>query len=130
MYGETKIGPELLELEGKLILQANVGKWVFGWNGTIAAEWEESDFSDDKGELAQTIGGSYQFTPTLFAGFEFAHTIDLDDWSSFGDHLVYGGPNVSIRAEGWWITLTPMVQLTHLDDQADFLLRMIFGINF
>jgi len=130
LYGETKFGPELLELEGKLILQANLGKWVLTWNGTIEAEWEESNFSDDKGELEQTIGGSYQFTPTLLAGFEFLHGIEIDDWSTFSDHVVYGGPNVSFRSRGWWVTLTPLVQITDLDDEPDFQLRMIFGIDF
>ena len=130
LYGETRIGPELLELEGKLILQANLGKWVFAWNGTIEAEWEGSNFSEDKGVFQQTIGGSYQFTPTLLAGFELLHEVEYEDWSRFGDHAVYGGPNLSYRARGWWITVTPLVQFTDVDSEPDFQLRLIFGIDF
>lgn len=130
LYGETRIGPELLELEGKLILQANLGKWVFAWNGTIEAEWEGSNFSEDKGVFEQTLGGSYQFTPTLLAGFELLHEVEYEDWSRFGDHAVYGGPNLSYRARGWWITVTPLVQFTDVDSEPDFQLRLIFGIDF
>ena len=130
LYGEIKLGDELLALEGKLILQKNIGKWVFAWNGTIEAEWEGSDFSEDKGELAQTLGGSYQFTPKLLAGFELVHQIGYDDWSQWEDHTLYLGPNVSYRTQDWWITATPLVQATDVDSEANFQLRLIFGFDF
>ena len=130
LYGEIKFGDELIALEGKLILQKNIGKWVFAWNGTIEAEWEGSDFSEDKGEFEQTLGGSYQFTPKLLAGFELLHEIEYDDWSEWEDHAVYLGPNVSYRTGDWWITATPLFQVTDVDSEANFQLRLIFGFDF
>jgi len=130
LYGEIKFGDQLFELEGKLILQKNVGKWVFAWNGTVAAEWEGSNYDEDKGEFAQTIGGSYQFTPSLLAGFEVLHEIEYDDWSEWEDHVVYVGPNASYRNENWWITVTPLFQVTDVETEPNFQVRFIFGFEF
>ncbi|MCH8822033.1 MAG: hypothetical protein IH984_00870 [Planctomycetes bacterium] len=130
LYGELKIGDELLELEGKIIAQKNFGKWVFAYNATIEAEWEGSNYSEDKGEFQQTLGGSYQFSPKIFAGFELLHEIEYDDWDTWGDHLLYAGPNASYRADQWWVTVTPLFQLTDSESEANFQLRLIFGIDF
>lgn len=130
LYGEFKIGDELLELEGKFIVQKNVGKWVLGYNGIVEAEWEGSHFDEDKGEFAQTFGASYQFSPTFLAGFELLHEVEYEDWESWGDHAVYAGPNFSYRAEGWWVTVAPLVQLTDLAGEANFQTRILIGIDF
>lgn len=130
LYGELKVGDELLELEGKIIAQKNLGKWVFAYNATIEAEWEGSNFSEDKGEFQQTLGGSYQFSPRVFAGFELLHEIEYDDWDVWGDHVIYAGPNASYRSGPWWVTLTPLFQLTDIEEEPNFQLRLIFGIDF
>jgi hypothetical protein len=130
LYGEIKLGPELAVLEGKLLVQANAGKWVLGWNGTIEAEWEGERYDEAKGEFGQAFGASYQFTPALLAGFELLHEIEYEDWSRWSDHAVYAGPNMSFRTTRWWITVTPMIQLTNVDTEPDFQLRMIFGFDF
>lgn len=130
IYGEIKLGDELFELEAKLILQKNVGKWVFAWNGTIEAEWEGSDYSEDKGKLAQSFGASYQFSPKFTAGIELLHEVENDDWREWQDHVLYIGPNFSYRADTWWVTVTPLFQITDEADEADFQARFIFGFNF
>ena len=130
LYGETRFGPELAVLEGKLLVQANLGKWVLGWNGTIEAEWEGERYDEAKGEFEQSFGASYQFTPALLAGFELLHEVEYKDWSRWSDHTVYAGPNLSFRTTRWWITLTPLFQLTNVGNEADFQLRMIFGFDF
>jgi hypothetical protein len=130
LYGETKIGDEVFALEGKLIAQLNVGKWVWAWNGTIEAEWEGQDYDEDKGEFEQTFGGSYQFTPALLAGFELLHEVEYEDWSEWSDHAVYAGPNFGYRTTSWWITVTALGQLTDVDEESDFQLRLIFGFDF
>ncbi|MCH8004956.1 MAG: hypothetical protein IH888_01845 [Planctomycetes bacterium] len=130
LYGELKIGDELLELEGKLIVQKNIGKWVLAYNATIEAEWEGPDFGQDKGKFEQTFGASYQLSPRLLAGFELLHEVEYDDWSVWSDHAVYLGPNVSWRTQGWWITVTPLLQVTDLADEPDVQARLIFGFDF
>ncbi len=130
VYGEVKVGDQLIELEGKLLIQKNVGPWVFVWNGTLEAEWEGSDYEEDKGELAQTVGVGYQLNPSWVVGGELIHEIEYDDWSQWEDHVVYLGPSVSYRTQAWWVTVTPTFQLTDVDSEADFQTRMLFGFDF
>lgn len=130
LYGEIKIGDELFELEGKLILQKNIGKWVFAWNGILEAEWEGEHFNEDTGTIGQTLGGSYQLSPNLLLGFEALHEVEYEDWSEWGDHALYVGPNISFRTEDWWLTVTPLFQVTDVDSEPDFQVRLIFGFDF
>jgi hypothetical protein len=130
LYGEIKGGDELFELESKLLLQKNVGPWILAWNGTLEAEWEGSDYSEDKGKLAQAAGISYGLSPRWAVGAELIHEIEYEDWSAWGDHVVYLGPAVSYRAPRWWVTVTPTVQLTDVDSEADFQTRLILAIDF
>jgi hypothetical protein len=130
LYGEVKLGDELFELEGKIILQKNLGKWALAWNGTIEAEWEGKNYSEDKGEFQQTLGASYQINPNFLVGAELLHEIEFDDWSDTGDDVVYLGPNVSFRTSTWWITIAPLFQLTSNGGEADFQTRLLFGFDF
>ncbi|MBI1371532.1 MAG: hypothetical protein GC159_02040 [Phycisphaera sp.] len=133
VYGEVRIGEHEVGVEGKLLLQKDIGPWSIVWNGILEAEWEGEEFGDydeRAGELAQTFGVSYQIVPQLTAGFELLHEIGIDEWEEFGDHVVYVGPNVSYRGKGWFITVTPLFQVTDLADEADFETRFLFGIEF
>ncbi len=130
LYGELKLGDELVELEGKLIAQKDIGQWVLAWNGTIEAEWEGPDLAEDKGKLEQTFGASYQLSPKLLGGFELLHEVEYEDWSDWGDHVLYLGPNLSYRPGQWWTTITALAQVTDVDAEPDFQLRLIFGFDF
>jgi len=130
LYGEVKFGDELFELEGKIILQKDIGPWTLVYNATIEAEWEGSDYEQDKGKFEHTAGISYQFSPKLLAGAEFLHEVEFDDWEHTGSSVVYFGPNVSYRAKKWFVTVAPLFQMTSVSDEPDFMTRMIFGFNF
>ncbi len=131
LYGEYKGGPELHEIEAKLLLQKNVGSWVFAWNGIIEAEWEEQTTGfEESGEIAQSLGASYQFSPSLTAGVELLHEIPLPGWDEADDDVLYLGPNVSYRSGSWWITVTQLFQVTDVGSEADFQTRLIFGFDF
>ena len=130
LYGEVKIGDELFELEGKIILQKDMGPWTVAYNATIEAEWEGNDYEEDKGEFAQTVGVSYQFSPRLSAGVELLHEVEFDDWEETGRNIMYVGPNVSYRRKGWFVTVTPLFQVSDIDGEADYVTRMIFGMHF
>lgn len=130
LYGEIKIGEEVIELEAKLLLQKNIGKWVFAWNGIFEAEWEGEEYDEDKGEFGQAIGASYQFSPRFLMGVELLHEVEYDDWSQWQDHVVYLGPNVSYRTENWWMTITSLFQITDVQSEANYQTRFIFGFDF
>ena len=130
IYGEFRGGPDELELESKIILQKNIGRFVFAYNATLEGKWEGDRFEERGGEFAQSLGVSYEISPSLLLGAELLHEIDLPDWSEAEDSIVYGGPNISYRHGNWWATLTPLVQLTDVAGEVDVQTRLIFGFSF
>lgn len=128
LYGELKFGDELLEVEGKLIAEKNFGKAALAYNATMEAEWEHSHYDEDNGEFQQTLGLSYQFSPRFLAGIELLHEIPMEDWrGTSGKGIFYAGPNFSYRTSSWWATLTPLFQVSDVEDEPDFQMRLIFG---
>ncbi len=128
LYGEVKLGDALFELEGKFIAQKNFGKSVLAYNAIIEAEWEGGHYQDDNGELQQTLGFSYQFSPRFLAGMELLHEVGIPDWrGASGKGVLYVGPNFSYRTETWWATLTPLFQVSDVEDEPDFQMRLIVG---
>ena len=130
LYCEFLGGPEELELESKIILQKNLGRFVLAYNGTLEAKWEGDGYAEKGGEFAQSFGASYELSPSWLFGVEFLHEIDLPDWSEAEDSVVYAGPNLSYRHNNWWATLTPLFQLTDISSEVDFQTRLIFGFSF
>jgi len=129
LYSEVKLGDELFELEGKIILQKNIGKLMLAYNATIEAEWEGHRYDEDNGEFQQTLGISYQFSPSFLAGVELLHEIAIPDWQGAqGKGVLYVGPNFSYRTQRWWATLTPLLQVSDVKDEPDFQMRLIFGV--
>jgi len=129
VYGEVKVGDELFVLETKLLLQRMAGPWVLAWNGTVEAEWEGPDHLERKGELAQTFGATFELSPRLFAGAELLHEIEIDDWSDAEDHVVYAGPSVCHRADGWFAIVAPLFQITDVAGEAGVQSRLLVGID-
>lgn len=135
VYGETKIGDELFELEGKIIVDKEVDNWLFIYNATIEAEWEGESYEEDKGEFNQTFAVSQEIADELFLGLELLHEVEFDDWSMTGHNVLYVGPNISFEIEPagggeWWVTIAPLFQVTDVSGEPDFQVRMIFGIEF
>jgi hypothetical protein len=130
LYGEVRGGPEELELESKIILQKNLGRFVLAYNGTLEAIWEGDRLEEKAGEFSQSFGVSYEISPAVLLGAELLHEIDIPDWSNAGDPILYGGPNLSYRRGNWWATVTPLVQLTDVASEVDVQTRLIFGFSF
>jgi hypothetical protein len=135
LYGEMNVGDNFLEYEVKLLLQKDVDNWVFAYN--LVAETEiEGVFKGDQaneveGELANTFGASYSLSPHIRAGGEFVVECAYHNWSHLEDTPVFLGPVFTYEAEKhWWVTVTPMFQLSSVDDEPDFQLRMIAGYTF
>ncbi len=130
LYGELKIGEDLVELESKVILQKNLGPLVFAYNATLEAEWEGDGLEERKGEFQQTLGASYQVRPQFLFGAEVLHEIEFPEWNGAEKSVVYAGPNVSLRAGHWWATVTGLAQLTDVRSEPDFQIRTIVGYSF
>jgi hypothetical protein len=130
VYGEVTVGDRLVEIEGKLILQKNVGKWIFAYNAVLEAEWEGSGLHDSKGEFKQTVGASYELSPSWSVGAELVHEVEFDRWGPAGEHVVYLGPNASYRYKRGFVTTAVLFQATGIKDEADVQTRLIFGVRF
>ena len=133
LYGEVKMGDQVFELEGKVILQKNFGPVVVAYNAVLEAEWEGEEFgafNEQKGAFKETLGISYQFSPHFLLGGEFLHEVEFDEWSEAGDPIFYAGPNASFRYDRFFVTTTALIQATAVTGEPDFQLRTIFGFHF
>ena len=134
LYAETKIGEDSLAFENKLLVQKDVGNWVFLYNLVVETELQ-GVFGDEEneveGELAHTFGVSYAIAPGLFLGAEGVVESAYEDWSHYEGTTVYAGPAFSYqRNNHFWFTLTPTYQLTDNEDEPDFQVRLIAGLMF
>jgi hypothetical protein len=129
LYGEIKGSDDFIELEAKLLLQKNMGRWIFVYNIGGAIEWED-EYTEDVAELMQSVGASYQINPSWSIGAECLHEIEVPDVDSIGDSAVYLGPNIGWRSERFSMALTGLWQLTSLGGEPDFQLRTIFAVDF
>ncbi|HJT46189.1 MAG TPA: DUF6662 family protein [Chthoniobacterales bacterium] len=131
LYEEISAARRHFELETKLIAQKNLGRWIFDYNATLEADWEEQHLEEQEGELQQALGASYEISPRLSVGLEFLHEFVFPEW---GDDQkvrnVFVGPNVSYRRNQWFVTVTALAQATDTEDEPNFQLRTIFGIGF
>lgn len=129
LYGEIKGSDDFIELEAKLLLQKNIGRWMFVYNIGGAIEWED-EYTEDVAELMQSVGASYQINPSWSVGAECLHEIEVPDVDSIGDSVVYLGPNIGWRSERFSMVVAGLWQLTSLDGEPDFQLRTIFAVDF
>lgn len=135
LYNEVKVGEGELEFEHKLLVQKDVGKWVFLYNLIVETEVEgafrEEEENEIEGVLGHSVGVSYAVAPGWFFGAEGVVESVFEDWSEYEHTTAYVGPVVSYQGnDRWWATVTPMYQLTDTEGEADFQLRLIVGLMF
>ncbi|MFZ4766811.1 MAG: hypothetical protein ACOYMN_17810 [Roseimicrobium sp.] len=133
VYGEVLVGDEELVLEGKVLLQKNVGPLVLVYNLVVEAEWEGAslgDLDESVGVWENTMGVSYQINPSLLVGLEALHEVEFAEWKDAGDHVLYVGPNVSYRKGNFFATFAGLFQTTGVEGEPDAQVRMIAGLTF
>lgn len=131
LYEEISIGRQHFEMESKLIAQKNFGRWIFDYNATLEAEWEDQHLEEETGEFQQALGASYEISPRLSVGLEFLHEFVFADWKDHDNiRNVFIGPNVSYRRGNWFVTTSLLAQATDTSEEPDFQWRTIFGVGF
>lgn len=130
IYGEVTLGPQVCELEGKLLLEKNLGSLVLVANSILEAAWEDEDWGQDEGKFEQTLGLSGQLSPRVLLGAEALYEVAFPDWSETAESLFYAGPTASVRSRGWWLTTAPLMQLSDQSDQPDLMWRTLVGVPF
>ena len=131
LYGEIVVGRDSIEIEGKLLLEKQFGPLTVAYNAVLEAEWEGETLREEKkGEFKQLIGVSYELNKHFSVGAEALHEIEFPEWEEANDSVVYAGPNVSVRAGRIFATATALFQVTDVEGEADFQVRLITGIQF
>ncbi len=131
IYEELKGGDQLFESESKIILQKDFGPLIVAYNATLEATWEGSGLRERQGELSQSLGLSYELSPSLSVGLELLHEFVLPDWAT--DRAVnnfFVGPNLSVRHGQWFATITALAQATQTLGEPEVQIRTIFGFAF
>ena len=130
LYQEIGGGRRAFESETKLIAQKNFGPLILAYNLTLEAEWEDESLREHNGEFQQAFGASYELSPRVSVGAEMLHEVLLPAWhSSEAENNFFIGPNVSYRGNRWFATVTALAQTTHTDGEADYQVRVIFGVS-
>ena len=130
LYQEISVGRRRLELESKLIAQKNFGRLILDYNATLETEWEGKGLEENNGELQQALGASYEISPQVSVGIELLHEIVFPGWRDEEKiRNVFVGPNVAIRRQNWFVTVTALAQATDTDDKPEFQVRTIFGFG-
>ena len=133
VYLEVAGGERAFVLEGKLLLQKNLGPLTVGYNAILEAEWEGDSFGNfdtQNGTFEQTLGVSYDVTKRFSVGAELVHEIALPGWGAAEPSVVYAGPNASYRFGRGYVTVAGVFQLTSVKEEPELQTRVIFGISF
>jgi hypothetical protein len=130
LYQEIGGGRRALESETKIIAQKNFGPLILAYNLTLEAEWEDENLREHNGEIQQAFGASYELSPRVSVGAEMLHEVLLPAWhSSEAENNFFIGPNISYRGNRWFATVTALAQTTHTEGEADYQVRLIFGVS-
>ncbi len=142
VYGELTGGPQEAELEGKLILDKRVGRWLTAFNATVEHEWELAESNATQRETVFEIdaAGCYFLTPRVTGGLELrSHTVWPPEAGPARSAL-FLGPSLSYVRRGWWIAVSVLPQIRALSGASSGTLdlvehqrveaRFIFGLEF
>lgn len=114
LYGEGTYEGDAAEIEEKIVLSKNIGKFVLAFNTVFEQEFEfEHGETIKEGKLALTSGVAYRLNPNWSAGVELVNFRKYDSFD-FGDEFAkawYVGPNVHYGADKFWATFTIMPQI-------------------
>ena len=130
IYQEYKVGDRIFEWESKVIAQKNFGPLIIAYNATLEAVWEGEDLDQREGEIQQSAGVSYEWSPRFSTGAEFVHELVFPDWRGKREMNFFVGPNASFRAGDWWTTITALAKGVGGDEEPDLQVRAIVGHEF
>ncbi len=130
LYLEALVGDRSFELEGKLILQKNLGPVMIAYNMIIEAEWEGSGLRERKGEFAQSLGVSVDINKHLSVGAEFLHEVEMPEWSATEKSVLWFGPNASVRFGRYFATATGLFRASSNEGEPEVQTRLLFGFDF
>lgn len=127
LYGELTIGLNEIELEGKLILDKQVKKWLFVHNSVFEYEIEKAP-SYSNGNLKMkrnhefkldfNFGVCYFLNKGFTVGLEAVQKNVFTPTEKLEHSAIYFGPNASWRMDNFWITATILPQIAGFKGNA------------
>ena len=145
VYFEYTLAPGETELEGKLILDKQTGRFIHAFNLVGELEFER-EFEAAGSELESEIekefkmewnyGFSYKLNERWFAGVEVMNENVFAE-GKLEKSILTAGPVVAYSGQGFWMNFTVMPQLTDLKsggrniiDEDGLQARLIFSYEF
>jgi hypothetical protein len=121
LYLETTLGPRESELEGKLILDRSIGKWLLAAN--LNAELELEPTRDAEGSELET---GFVLEPILAAAYALPHgvSVGVELRAPLGlageaeSRTLFGGPVARFSDRGFWAALGVQPQLAAFSGQS------------
>jgi len=119
LYLEATFGPDLAELEGKLIFDRQIGKLLVALNlvGAYALDLGVNPTAAET-EVEAVAALSYALRPGLGFGLEMIEHNRLAGLA-WEEAVFFGGPVATYAAEAWWATLTVALQWVALVGASD-----------
>jgi len=134
LYSEVAVGDQKVALEGKFLLQKNIGPVSLVYNLILEAEWEGENLEhlDEKvGVWGNSLGISTAIGETgLSVGLEALHEQEFADWKGTDNHLFYAGPNLAYRRSRFFGVVAGLTQLSQEESEPDHQIRLIVGFDF
>lgn len=134
---EVGFGEHGFSLLNRLILQKDIGHWSFCYNLGVENAFDNAyNAVDDEsahvnGAIGNEFGISYLLTDNWRVGGELTVESLFPRWSDYEDTTVYAGPNFGyqrhVGESEFWFTVTPLFQLSSVDEEPQFTVRMIAG---
>ncbi|HEV8245477.1 MAG TPA: hypothetical protein VGP93_06905 [Polyangiaceae bacterium] len=140
LYLEGTLGPGEAEIEGKLILDKQVGRWLFASNLVFEHEWnfEAPGTPEREIGLELPLGATYFVTPSFTAGLEIRPAAEIKG-GELETVAVYAGPTISTAYDRWWLAFSVLPQVFSpkneesetfdLEDNERVRVRLLLGFH-
>ncbi|MFZ4523613.1 MAG: hypothetical protein ACOYNC_18060 [Bacteroidales bacterium] len=144
IYGEITIGTTEFEVEAKLILDKQIGRFTQALNIAFEPEWE---WEPGNGEIAAHTEYKFEFNYGIGAslgkvwvlGAEIRNPNVYVD-GKWAHSSIYAGPTVSFAGSGFWVNFTLMPQVAglrgvtpgqglNLDEFERYEARLLFSVE-
>jgi hypothetical protein len=145
LYLETTAGPGEVELEGKLLLDKQVGNCLLAFNLVSESELElEGDGVHPEEKIELDLGASGKLSQHVSLGLEVhQHNIieaeDGEERMQLLHSALFVGPTVAWRGKAWWGALTVMPQVVRtggpdvgkldLEEYENTQVRLLLGVH-
>lgn len=116
LYTEATLGLDEFELEGKLLLDKQLGKWLVAFNAVADNEWATELVSGETHTSSEftaefDLGIAYAVQSNFSIGLEVRNHNEIvgGEWEH---SALFAGPVLSYSSDAWWATLTILPQVT------------------